>query len=219
MSTIDYFQMKQELVVFLRNQDVMTITSRGVTTVTEEFNGTGSKTDFVLAQSNLKNVRSVTVGGVAKTFGTDYTVDYTTYTVTFTTAPASGTNNVDIEYDYGTDKIFPDFPKTTLSISNFPRISVDLISVDSVPGGFGNVLKNRITFTVVVYGVNKKDILDYLTSVRSAFISEWTSFYYLKHVIRPIATGPMIMMSLEKGKDKVMQQNIDFEVLFNYESN
>jgi len=216
MTTIDYYAIKQELVVFLRNQDVMTISERNVTTENYVFSPDGSNKEFTIVRSNLKNVRTVTADSVELTFGTDYTVDYATQKVTLTVAP---TTKLNMDYDYGTDKIFPDFPKNTLKISNFPRISVDLISVDTVPGGFGNVLKNRITFTVVVYSGQKKELADYLTSVRSVFISEWTSFYYLKHVIRPIATGPVIKINYERGKDKIMSQNIDFEVLFNYEKN
>jgi len=214
MSVIDLYELKEELVVFLRNQDIMTVSERNVTTEDYDFSPNGVNKEFTIVRSNLKNVRTVTADSVALTFGTDYTVNYSNQKVIMTVAP---TTTLNIEYDYGTDKIFPNFPKPTLNISNFPRIAVDIVSIDSVPGGFGNVIKNRITFTIVVYDNTIKAISDYITAIRTAFINSWTSFYYLKHVVRPIAVGPVI--NFGDGKNKIFQQNIDFECLFNYEKN
>lgn len=59
------------------------------------FNGTGSATAFQLTDTSLDATAvTATVGGVAKTEGVDFTVNRTTGIVTFTVAPASGTNNV-----------------------------------------------------------------------------------------------------------------------------
>lgn len=61
----------------------------------EEFSGTGSATTF---QLSLKDLDAATVkanvDATDKTEGTDFTVDRTNGTVTFNTAPSSGTNNV-----------------------------------------------------------------------------------------------------------------------------
>ena len=61
-------QIEDELVVFFRNSDVISTAIRGVSTVTEEFNGTGAQTDFTLANSNVKNVRTITVDPAAQSF-------------------------------------------------------------------------------------------------------------------------------------------------------
>jgi hypothetical protein len=59
------------------------------------FNGNGSATAYALTDSGLDATTvTCTVGGVAKVEGTDFTVNRTTGIVTFTIAPASGTNNV-----------------------------------------------------------------------------------------------------------------------------
>lgn len=219
MAYINVTRIREELVVFLRNQNIFSISQRGVTTATETFDGDNSEVDFVVANaSNIKNVRSVEVGGTPLVFGTDYTVNYTTGTVTCSVAPASGTDNVEIVYDYGTDKIYPDFPRNDLSISSFPRIGVDLIGVDSEPGGFGNVNVSNIDFTVVVYEPKTEQLTGYIDSIREAFISERDNFYYIRQPF-PLRHGPIIKNPTDKTKDKIFQQNIDFRSFHNYEIN
>ena len=76
------------------------ITDEPVTyTATESYDGTGSQTQFTLP-AIAPVVTKVTVGNDVKTAGTDYTFDQDSGVVTFTSAPASGTDNVVIEYTY-----------------------------------------------------------------------------------------------------------------------
>ena len=59
------------------------------------FNGDGSSKAYQLTDMNLDvTAVTATVGGVAKTENTDFTVNRTTGVVTFTTAPATGQDNV-----------------------------------------------------------------------------------------------------------------------------
>lgn len=59
------------------------------------FNGNGSATAYQLTDTVLDSTAvTATIGGVAKTEGVDFTVNRTTGVVTFSVAPASGTNNV-----------------------------------------------------------------------------------------------------------------------------
>ena len=219
MSYLNQKNIVNEIVDFIRNSDVFSTTTRSVTTTTNTGTFSAALT-HTIAVTNIKNIRSIVVGETTLTFGTDYTydkdfLDTTIKTkITFTSAQ---TGAYTITYDYGTDKIFPDFPKTELTISNFPRIAVDLIDIVSEPGGFGNVMENKVNFTVVVYAANIDDIRDYISTIREKFGDAWTSFYYLTGVIRTTSTGPIIVS--ENKKDKIFQQNIDFEARFNYESN
>jgi len=77
---------------------------RQVLDTQESLNGTGAQTDFVLAQIPI-DVK-VTVGGTEKTGYVDgsstgdYQVKKKTKTIEFDTAPASGTNNVVVDYTY-----------------------------------------------------------------------------------------------------------------------
>lgn len=67
------------------------------------FSGDGTATVYQLRETNITSVDSVEVGGVAKTVGSEYSVDLTAGTVTFTVAPPSGTpDNVAIQWTKGT---------------------------------------------------------------------------------------------------------------------
>jgi len=72
----------------------------------QKFNGDGTSTVYYLAQnkaitgSNLTSIDKVIVGTTVMTVSTDYTVDLELGTVTFTTAPAQGMDNVDIYWTY-----------------------------------------------------------------------------------------------------------------------
>ena len=64
----------------------------------DTFNGNNSLTVFTL--DNNPVVVRVLVGGVAKTPEEDYDFDTMARTITFATAPATGSNNITVEYDF-----------------------------------------------------------------------------------------------------------------------
>ena len=71
---------------------------------------------------------TVTVNGVAKVEGVDFTVNRTTGVVTFSVAPASGTNNVIITA-YKTDQADIDSILNCLSVQAFGgRMTIDYSS-------------------------------------------------------------------------------------------
>lgn len=215
-NTINIYNVKEELTVFLRNSDILTTTQRGVTTTTEEFNGDNSEVDFVASNTPLRNVRSVTVGGVSQSYGSDYTVDYVNATITFTSAPATGVNNVDIEYDYGSsDKIFPDLPRDDIKISSVPRIGIDMIGMDTSELGIGGTSNiSNLSFSIVVYDTQGYQIEGYLDSIRTAIQAAKKSFYYIDFLT--FATiGPLLVFV--NGKDKIYQRNIDVFAPYNIE--
>ena len=65
---------------------------------TDTFNGNNSDTVFTL--DNNPVVVKVSIGGVEKTPEVDYDFDTMARTITFATAPASGSNNISVEYDF-----------------------------------------------------------------------------------------------------------------------
>lgn len=69
------------------------------TEATDTFSGDGTTTAFTLNHSPVWRVVSVTVGGSAKTLGTDYKVDYYDGVIHFVTAPPTGTDVV-VTYRY-----------------------------------------------------------------------------------------------------------------------
>ena len=76
MASLDLNEFTEEMTVFLRNQNIFSVSERGVTTQTDEFDGDTIEVDFQIDRINVKNVRSVSVGGTLQSFGTDYLVDY-----------------------------------------------------------------------------------------------------------------------------------------------
>lgn len=62
----------------------------------QTFSGDNTATVYQLAETSVDSIDQVYVGGTLQTVTTDYTVDTTAGTVTFTSAPATGVDNVDI---------------------------------------------------------------------------------------------------------------------------
>lgn len=216
--TLNLTNIKQEQIVSLRNADILTITQRGVTTATDT--GTfDSDSTHLIAVSNGKNVRSITVGGSPLTFGTDYTVDYDyddsgtiKIKISFTSAQ---TGAYSIPYDYGTDKIYPDFPRDDLGIDSYPRIAFDIMTVSTDAFGIGgSQFISNITFTVVVYADDTGEIDGYVQAIKDHYITSAKLFYYVNFV-KPTITGPMI--SSPDRSSEIMQRNTDFMAMFQEE--
>jgi len=208
---LDIRQIKQELVVFLRNQDILTTSQRGVSTV----NATGTlnaEDTITIERTNVKNIRSITVDGAIKSFGKDYTVDYNHSDGCVITFTSDQTGDYVVSYDYGSDKIYPDFPRDDLSIDSYPRIAVDIMSITTDAFGIGgNEFISDLTFTVVVYSNNADKIDSYIQSIKDAMIANAKLFYYISFV-KPILIGPLI--NSPDRSNEIMQRNADFQGLF-----
>ena len=220
--TLDEAKILEEVVVLLRNSNVLSTTERNVTTTTDTGNiAAGTVTNLPLANTAVKNVRSVTVNSVLLTRYTDYTINYD-YTanaclITFTTPRTVG-HSYSIQYDYGTDAIFPDYARSDLSIDSFPRMGVDFVDIPSEIGGMGNVNLNRYDLSIAIYAKKKGDIRIYTKAVRTVIIDNQNLMHYLR-TIKPTMTGPILPGSFERFKDKVFQRNFDFCSLMNLEVN
>ena len=205
----------QELVVGLRNADILTITQRNVTTLTESGRLLASDT-IILANVGVKNVRSLSLDGVPQTNILEFTVDYDVNNTCVITLPAPIDANYIVVYDYGTDKIFPGYPRSDLTISSYPRIAIEFIDIISETGGFGNVNLNRYDFTVVVYDINKQTLKGYVSNIRELVVQSQNSAYYSK-MMKPTLIGPVITGSSDRFKDRIFSQNIDFKSILNLE--
>ncbi len=209
-------KIKQEQVVFLRNNDIFTISQRGVTTANAT--GTLSGTKIITISAAVKNIRSITVDAVSKYVGTDYTVLYpkkgsTDCVVTF---GSNQTGDYVVTYDYGSDKIHPDFPKDGLTIDSYPRMAVDVINAPIVPLGIGgSKFISNVSMTIVLYSDNSDDLDDYVNTIKELYVSNANNFYYLGFT-KPTLIGPTVK-SPDK-KDEIMQKNIDVEGMFNVDS-
>lgn len=208
-------KLKTDLVIFLRNRDIISTSDRGVTT--QQDTGTfAADSSHTLATSPtlVKNVRDVTVASVELKEGVDYTVDYDTGVITFT-SPQTGA--YEINYDTGsTDRVFPDFPQPHLKLKDFPRIAVDIISATSKEIALGaTTTQNEYAVTVVCYSEDQDDAEQMVYDVRQAILD------YKKEIasipfMTPTAMGPLLVS--EFGEKKVVQRNQDLAIKFEFES-
>jgi hypothetical protein len=208
MTTIDFSNIENELVVFARNSDIFSTTERGVTTKTDTLSGDGSETEFDLTETNPKNVRSVTVDGAVLTRYEDYTVDYSTAKVTFTTAPSNDTDNIEIEYDYGTgDKIYPDFPRTDLSINSYPRIAISITSGTTEDGDTnGDSQYSDFMISFYIYANGRTNLNNYHKTLREKIINNKKNFYYLRYM-KLASNGPVI--NEPARADKILTRTLE----------
>ena len=128
---------KDILVDFLRHR-LTDPRSRGDTSNTETFDGDAETVTFSLTMpsGSLSCITAVTVGGTAQSKWADYTIDTQNASITFTTAPGAGTDNVSVTYNYGsTNWVYPDIPFITTSPTSYPRISVSLVGSGGVRAG------------------------------------------------------------------------------------
>ena len=215
MSKTSIWDIKTELLVFLRNADVISVSDRGVTTSqdTGTFSATATHT-LAVNPTLAKNVRDITVAASPLAFGTDYTVNYTTGKITFI---AAQTGVYTINYDQGSsDKIFPDFPQAHLKIKDVPRIAVDIlngVTTEIELGAESNL--TEYTATVVAYDKDQSDVEEMVASLRSKLIDGKKGFYYSPFVT-PTGMGALIISPF--GENKIFQRNQDFAIKFVFEN-
>lgn len=214
MAKTTLWNLKQELVVFLRNADIISISDRGVTT-SQDFGTFAAASTHTLATNPtlVKNVRNVNVATTDLTFGTDYIVNYSTGVITFISAQ---TGDYIIDYDQGSsDRIFPDFPQPYLTISNFPRIAIEIISGATSEFGIGAaVSQSEYIVSVVCYDKDQSDVEDMVGNVRSNFLDNKKNFFYSPFV-STTTMGPLLITPF--GQNKILQRNQDLMVKFVFE--
>jgi hypothetical protein len=195
-----------ELVNFVRNQNIVSTTDRGVTTTTQTFSGNGVLTQFTVSNTPLANVRSITISAVAQTYGTDYAISGNV--ITFNTAPASGTNNISVQYDYGVDdNVVTATSQSIATISTFPCVVAGITTSNSEEGdisGDSNFTNALITFTVMAIG--KANTQSIITSLREAILNNKKNFSTLRY-LTPVTSGPNIPQA-NKG-DKIYLKTLE----------
>jgi hypothetical protein len=214
MATLDQNEILGEVVVSLRNANILTTTQRGVTTTTQT--GTVNAASLTIGVDNVKNIRTITVGSTALVFGSDYLVDYDYNNTCLVSFSVTQTGSYTATYDFGSDRIFAGYPRNDLTISSFPRIAVDFIDISSETGGFGNVNLNRYDVSVVNYAPKKEDVRSTSKAIRSWCITNQNSLFYLR-LIKPTLQGPVVVGNFEAFKNKMFQQNLDFRSILNLE--
>ena len=222
MTTMNLENVREELCVFLRNSNVLSTSVRGVTTASQNVTATAGQTVITLSNLPVRNVRSLTVNAGPLKLFTDYSIVYNTGVITLV-APLVLNDAVVISYDYGSgDKIYPDLPRVDLTITSYPRIGLQAVSVATRELGLGGMshLSDGIISAIVWAPANKDsniaggiggthDLNDLITSIRTlvrAGAKGFVSFPY----ISPTSVGPLI----PSEDKKIIQLSIDFMIKF-----
>lgn len=122
------------------------------TQIIETFDGTGAQTVFTVGTLPLNAVVDVKIATVSQQKFAEYSFDLRAGTITFATAPPSGTDNIEITYITGSNWIFPDRPDINLSKGSYPRVSVEQIDgSQEVLGMFDDQTWDSITIQIDVW--------------------------------------------------------------------
>jgi hypothetical protein len=142
----------------------------------QTFNGTGSQTEFVLTY-NATSVK-VSVGGTEKEPEVDYELDSLGRLITFTTAPASGTNNVKAEYEYELPLYFRGTRQSSITEygTHAKRLNMPWINnrgdgvrfIQSYLNRYKDVTeKIMVKFGYIFNGVEENDVVQVINSIKS----------------------------------------------------
>jgi hypothetical protein len=221
ITAINLNDVREEICHKFRNSDIFTTTIRGVTTVTENSTATAGQTAITPAHSNLKNVRSLTIDAAAKYFINDFTINFETGVITLLSALTGG-EAIALQYDYGTDKIYPDMARDNLTLESYPRIGIKVLSMSSESLGLGGLAHiSDITITIYVWMPANKtstiagglggnnDLELYLKTARSVLLNNAKGFYSFPFICAR-STGPI----MPSTNNKIIQISQDFSARF-----
>jgi hypothetical protein len=174
----------EEILAHFIQSQVTDLKGSRLSSSTETFDGTGAQTEFVVTNV-IAAVTVVSVGGSTLYPYQDFQIDRDNKTITFNTAPASGTDNVSITYLYGTQWVFPDKPLDTLRAVSYPRIGVTKLTESSEPqGAYNDETYDTLTFQIDV--VTYKDAE--LTIDTETKTNADVTMYLARQVINKIKT-------------------------------
>ena len=106
---------------------------------TQRFSGTGVQTAFVLtADAGVASNCDILIGGVGQTAGVDFNYSAPTKTITFTTAPPAGTNNITVRYGQA-------LPQGTIADGSITTAKIADAAVTTVKIADANVTTAKIT--------------------------------------------------------------------------
>lgn len=188
MTLVNIQDVEDELVVTLRNGNVLSALERGVVNASggQTANGTNMVFFLGLTGSPLRNVRGVWVSGTGNLkFGTDYSVNYYTGSISFTTAPPSGASGIwRADYDYGpNEKIYGDYPRLDLNLASYPRVSCCFSRYSSMPLGIGaQTLVSEGIVDVGAFTQTTSGLDDILSKSRNQFAISGTKLYYIGYM-------------------------------------
>ena len=136
-------------------------------TASETFSGNASDTTFTMANTKLLCINSVTVDAVAQVKYKDFDIDLRNNQIIFRSGsvPASGTDDIDVDYDSNTNGqswVFSDKPLDSLSKTSYPRIGILPTTASSDYLGMSDDdTLDTVPFQIHVVGKEGVNLTDY----------------------------------------------------------
>ena len=212
MTRTDFSNLQEELIVFFRNNDIVSTTDRSATTTTNTLTATGGTTFTLTNTSGMRNVRYVTVGGATKTMYRDMTPSYVGGTITFTAAPSTSSAVV-INYDKASsDRVYGDLPREDIDRLNYPRLMVKILSGATEEfslGGGPNITDYLITAQMWSTSISALDTG--ITNIRNAVLDNKKNFYHSPFVT--VQSLGAMQEDYSRG-DKIYTRAVDLTARF-----
>lgn len=201
--------LKTEIAILIKNNDIMTTTERNVITQTDEIT-LDNESEIIIDRTNIKNIRSIVINSVSLVYGKDYTVNYDYLDTNIKckiTLSQNYTDTATVTYDYGSDKIFTDMARKDLTLSSYPRISIEQVSKSTENFSLGGEdFINSEIYQVVVFSENEEYVEDHIKSIETLFKNNAKNLYYAKY-IKPTGQGPVI--KTPNRSNTIISKNID----------
>lgn len=182
-SQLNLDDLKNEFTNFLRVQ--LSDNKSRITWVTQYFDGDDSTVEFTPTNTaTYLGTFHVKISGTTQTYGTDYTINWVTGVITFTTAPTTGTNNVELKYGYGSSgaMVYPDMPRRDLTKSSYPRVGWGFsMTTDELAVG-GQAFKSDLRFSVLILSEDGVLLDQLIGELRKAIQDNRTNFYNFRYI-------------------------------------
>jgi len=214
--TLNYNDIKYELLNTIRSGDIFTISERGVTTTTETFVGTTGT--YTLLHAPGRNIRCVinTTESETLKYGRDYIPIFTysadgsrMYIVSIQLLYSyTATDEFSITYDYGsTEKIYPDWIQENLTIGSFPRLGFTFLKGNTEVIATDSVEATRFRMTFIIKAKSVDYVNDRLTALRQLFKNNQNTLHY-SNILRVVNIEPADDAG-EVGGHKIFQATMD----------
>lgn len=195
-----------EIIYFLRN-NLTDPNSRGTDDIAN-FTATAGQTNFDIT-AKVFNISSITVNGVSKSLGTDYTLSFTATTCTVIFNSGLTLNDaVIVNYHYGSSWVKLIKRGSEHKINDYPFIAVKSIADSSSVLGINlEGLSTDFSFRIIIAYESYSKCIEMMHTIKQLMWDNNKNFYYVTGVIPVGSAGPGLDPS---RKEEIHMADIDY---------
>ncbi len=208
---LDIKLIRYEFLNLLRQSDIISVSERGLATITDSFTATGGSEVYTLTNSNTKDVKEVKVNSNTISFGSDYVFNYNApnnIDAVSVLLILNAGDIVEITYDYGNgDSIYPDFGKAIVTLNKYPRMGFGFIDAPTEVLAVNGVYTTSFRIQIDIWDKNKNNLDNRISQLRTLIKNNTTSLYY-SNVLRIVGQRDTDYTD-ESGKTKIYKCSLD----------